>query len=175
MSSSRGFTLIELVIVIAIVAIVVSLGLPSIRTYLVNTQIRNAMESIQSGIRIARAEAVKRNAEVEFSVVGASDPSWQVKVVSDSSIVTSYNRAEGAKSVEATLNPASKTVVKFDGLGRVLNSGTDSLQQIDIGVPSASGLSDVRPLRVLIGAGGTVRTCDPKISTALIPPDPKAC
>lgn len=62
----RGFTLIELVIAISIIAILALLGLPAFGVFLDNQKIRAAVESTFGGLQLARVEAVKRNTPVEF-------------------------------------------------------------------------------------------------------------
>ena len=66
---SRGFSLIELMITLAVLGMLLAIGLPNMGTWLQNTQIRNAAESINSGLQFARAEAVKRNTTVRFQLV----------------------------------------------------------------------------------------------------------
>lgn len=66
----RGFTLIELVVVIAIIGILMTLGFPTFQTWLRNVQIRNAAEAIQNGLQLARTEALRRNEKVTYWAVG---------------------------------------------------------------------------------------------------------
>ena len=65
----RGFTLVELMIGIALLAIILAIGGPSFATWLQNTQIRNMSEAVKDGLQLARAEAVRRNARVRFQLV----------------------------------------------------------------------------------------------------------
>lgn len=64
-----GFTLIELMVTVAVLGLMLLAALPTIRDWMVNTEIRNATEAIANGLSRARAEAVKRNQEVIFSLV----------------------------------------------------------------------------------------------------------
>lgn len=70
---SRGFTLIEIAVTLAVLAILMYFGLPAMGEFLQNTQIRNAAESITHGMQMARAEAVRRNTPVRFQFVSALD------------------------------------------------------------------------------------------------------
>ncbi len=174
---SAGFTLIEMMIAIAIFAISLSLGVSSYRTWVQNTQIRNAAESIQNGVQRARAEAVKCNANVAFTMGAAS--SWNVTHVAAcgsaaaGSTVESRSSGEGSKNV--TVSAVDKdgnnaTTITFSNLGTVADPAT-ALAQIDL--TSSVAASDLRTLRVAIGRGGNARVCDPNLGTATT--DPRRC
>ena len=68
-SASRGFTIVELMIGVALLAIVLAIGGPGFATWMQNLQIRNMSEAMQNGIQLARAEAVRRNSQVRFQLV----------------------------------------------------------------------------------------------------------
>lgn len=71
---SRGFTLIEAVVVIAVIGLLVMAAGPSISTWIRNTQIRGIASSIHMGLMKARSEAIRRNQPVRFSLVSLTDP-----------------------------------------------------------------------------------------------------
>lgn len=56
----RGFTLVELVIALAVVAIVATIAVPSMRTFIQNTRILTETNNLITDIAFARSEAVKR-------------------------------------------------------------------------------------------------------------------
>jgi len=62
----RGFTLVELLVGLAVVALLALLGAPAMGTYLQNSKLANAAASYYSGIQTARAEAIRRNVETQF-------------------------------------------------------------------------------------------------------------
>lgn len=62
-----GFTLIELLITIALVVIVLAVGVPSMRTYIVNNRLKAVNAQLVSDLQFARAEAAARNAPVYLS------------------------------------------------------------------------------------------------------------
>ena len=65
----RGVTLIELMIGLAIVALVLFVAVPSFGIFLQNSQIRNAAGSVLDGLQLARNEAIRRNSPVRFQFV----------------------------------------------------------------------------------------------------------
>ena len=62
--SSQGFTLIELMIVVTLLALMMMLAAPSISIWLQNLKVRNVGESIVNGLQLARMEAIRRNTRV---------------------------------------------------------------------------------------------------------------
>lgn len=69
---ARGFTIVELAITLGIVAVMAMVAMPLVRDWMQNTAIRTAAESVASGLMRARSEAVRRNEEVRFSLVGGT-------------------------------------------------------------------------------------------------------
>lgn len=67
--TQRGMSLIELMIAVAVLAFLLLLGVPAFQNFLMNTKVRNAAENIQTGLQLARAEAVRRNTNVRFQLV----------------------------------------------------------------------------------------------------------
>jgi type IV fimbrial biogenesis protein FimT len=180
---SYGFTLIEMMIVIAIFSITLTFGVSSYRTWVQNSQIRNAAESIQNGIQRARGEAVKCNAKVAF-VLGAAT-SWQVIHVdacgdvlnggaAAGTTLESRSSKEGSKNVtvQAAVDKDGNdaTTITFNNLGTVADPAT-ALTQIDL--TSSVATPDLRNLRIAIGLGGNARVCDPALDAAST--DPRRC
>lgn len=60
-SKNKGFTVIELLIAVAVVAIVMSLALPSYRAILEKRQVTSGAEQVMAFLSTAQMEAVKRN------------------------------------------------------------------------------------------------------------------
>jgi type IV fimbrial biogenesis protein FimT len=64
MRKSRGLTLLELMAVIALVAILMTLAAPSFQGFTANQQVRSASGAITGALNYARSQAVTRNTDV---------------------------------------------------------------------------------------------------------------
>jgi type IV fimbrial biogenesis protein FimT len=187
---NRGFSLVELLIVVAVLGLVLMLGLPNISAWLQNTQIRNGAEAMISGLQLARTEALRRNRLVRFNLVdnltagcnlGTAGPDWIVSMADPSGncgadpsdavdpfILQKRSNQEGSPNAALA---ASDTGVIFNGLGAA--SGT---LQIDFSNPGGgacqTAAGPMRCLRVVVSSSGSVRMCDPAVTDAT---DPRAC
>ncbi|HEY9379822.1 MAG TPA: GspH/FimT family pseudopilin, partial [Burkholderiales bacterium] len=81
----RGFSLIELMIGLTLVAMLLTFGMPSFTVWLQNTRIRSAAEALQSGLQLARAEAVRRNTSTVFTLTNSAPITANVNSVTPSS------------------------------------------------------------------------------------------
>ena len=165
---ARGFSLIELMVALTIMAILVTLAMPLYRDWLANTQIRNATESISAGIRLTQAEAIKRNGQVEFRLTPATG--WEVRELVDDTVVQQHLFTSGSRNVTVVPTPAAATGIRFTGLGRMMadtQDGAERLTQVDV---TSGNATEPRPLRVVVGAAG-VRMCDPHFAST----DPTGC
>ena len=59
-----GFTLVELMIVLAVVSLLLGLGVPGFQRLLEATRIRTQVQQLMSDIVLTRSEAIKRNVQV---------------------------------------------------------------------------------------------------------------
>lgn len=168
--AQSGFSLIELMIGVVILGILASVAVPSFQTWLNNSQIRNAAESISNGLQRARAEAVGRNTNIEF--VLSADSSWVVRIAGVEDIET-RSANEGSKNVTATATPVGTTTVTYNNFGGVQAANQDAsvpFTRVDVDSTVLSA-AESRELRITIGLGGNVRMCDPGAPVG----SPRAC
>jgi type IV fimbrial biogenesis protein FimT len=170
-AGESGFTLIELMIGVGIMALVLGLAMPSYKSWIQNTQIRNAAESLLYGLQMARSEAVTRNVDINFTL-GTSGSKWTVgcqTAVVDVCPAVIYSHATGdGSSKSVTVSSASGTAVVFNNLGGMKSpTPVAPLTKISMNVdvdPAVLSAAESRDLRVTVDIGGNVRMCDPNVS-----------
>jgi len=168
-----GFSLIEMMITIAVIALLLAAGVPTMRGVIENGRIRAAGESWKYALTLARNEAVRRNAAIEF-VTSASG--WEVRRVADGAVLHQGADIEGVANLDVTFTPTGADRVTFDGFGRILDpnpDGSDPISQVDITSANPPNLAagNIHPLRLQVLEGGMTRLCDPAVALT----DPRAC
>lgn len=80
LKGSEGFTAIELMVVISIIAVLAALAGPSFSGLIERWRVRSAVEELQSMLYYARAEAIKRGGNVTLEPAsGGWTDGWEVK------------------------------------------------------------------------------------------------
>jgi len=182
-------TLIELMTGVAIMGLLLMIAAPSFTSFIQNRQIRTAAESILGGLQVARAEAIKSNAQAMFSLTTSIDDGCAVSgaganwVVSSSDpvgacgsgaqVIRKQPAAEGTKNAVVAATQGGVTQggqIVFSGFGRPTPNQPADIA-IDISNPTGgncgTGSSDMRCLRVVVSPGGMVRLCDPNVAYSL--------
>jgi len=63
---SRGFSLLELMVGVAILGILMAFAVPNLRDFFVNARVQTTAENFLAGVQKARAEAVAKNQDVQI-------------------------------------------------------------------------------------------------------------
>lgn len=181
MKKYSGFSLIELMIALAVLSIIISVGLPRMSVFFKgNRMVVNANDLI-AGLNIARSEAIKRNSRVSIcksanageatpscETAGGWDQGWFVFVegkdegnvfgaftATDGAILRINTGAEGAN---VTINADSTSIadyVTFTSRGAPKQRNGASQSGV-LRVCDERGLSNARG--VILNASGRVRT-----------------
>lgn len=169
---SCGFTLIELMVAIAVLAILLFVALPNFAVWMQNTQIRTAGEAVLNGMQLARAEAIRRNTAIQLQLDVSSG--WTARVLGTGEVIQSRLAGEGSAASAVTVTPADATKITFNGFGSLVtpnpDDGTPSIAVIKIDSPSIAA-ADSRDLCIVVGTGGSIRLCDPHVDVT----DTRSC
>jgi type IV fimbrial biogenesis protein FimT len=114
LAAAVGFTLIELMIALVILAILVVVGLPNMTDFVAEQRVRTAASDMVSEIAFARAKAVELSRRVIVEKLGSGwDQGWRI-----------YADVNGNGSYEAGTDTELK---RFDGFGLGAASKTGRL------------------------------------------------
>ncbi len=73
----RGFTLIELMVVVSLAALLLGLGVPSFTGFIATQRLKTAASDFSMSAIFARSEAIKRNADVTVTAVSGGAGGWK--------------------------------------------------------------------------------------------------
>lgn len=166
----RGFTLVELLVTITLLAILLSVALPSLSAWVRSAKTRTVAESLVNGLRSAQAAAVQTNRQVVFSLTNeqpaktstavANGRNWVVRTVplpgEDAEFVSGGSLGATADGVAITgvasicfnslgrpvANAAPGTTLKASG-GVTVSAGTCALP--DVASPTTYNIAQASP------------------------------
>lgn len=178
----NGFTLIELMVTLAIAAVLLVVGVPSFVEFQRNSELTSQTNSLVAALNAARTEAMKRNTNAYVIPSGTANKwrdGWIVFVDTNRSGVSyqagtdfmvltqSATPAYFDSSGTGTANEASSPYVMYNSSGYSTTSAgafgalTITLNRNDL--TGAALLQQTR--RIKIASTGRVRTCKPDSST----------
>lgn len=178
-----GFTLVELMVTISILAISLMIGVPSMAEWIRNNEVRAVANTLQNGVRSAQVEALRRSRQVVFVLTDAKpsaddeavtaktngkywatytvplDSSGEARELLDTGVVSDVG---GGVTITGPI------ALCFNTLGRLATNTAPGVTSANCQLPTSSAQHsfDVertgakRRLRVLVSVGGQVRMCD---------------
>lgn len=162
MRRAHAFTLLELMVAIAIVALVGALVRTSLSDSVSNAQVRSTAQQVFDAVQRARLEAIKRNASVGVTV-GASatvlNYATPAACTATTCITLGYGTAAGPG-----LSVAADAAFVFNSSGQV-----SDLANHVVNVTNARCATDGSCLRVEIKGGGFVKVCNPAQTNVTAP------
>lgn len=138
-----GFTAIELMVTLAVVAVLAALAAPSFQQLIATQRIKSVASALNESLWVARSEALKRNDKVAFNFTNSGDDTvvgdWKITQSSDGT-GTALLQQTGSPSVVSTTStcPSPSTsgnlLFVFNSSGRLTSGGSSSIK---LSVPSA--------------------------------------
>jgi type IV fimbrial biogenesis protein FimT len=147
---TSGFTMIEMIVTMTVFAILVALGVPSMTTWIRNNKVRTVTDSLQTGLRLAQAESLRRSRQVVFSLTNSTTPnfiplpavaggtSWAIWTLpsmttladEQPTFIQSGVLSNAASSQVTITTTGNVSTVCFNSMGRLVNNASANVTAI---------------------------------------------
>lgn len=124
MRNHKGFSLIELVIVVCLLIVIVAIAGLNLRSYTLNRNLRTAARNIVTDFNLCKSRAISENVryEIIFNVMGGNYTIQQFNNPATAVTKRPLDLSEGGTDitiVRAEFGPAQSSTVVFDTRGMV--------------------------------------------------------
>lgn len=120
--SSSGFTLIELMVTIAVLAIIVSIAAPNISTQLANQRVKSTTATLANALKEAKVESILRRQNVTIIYTNTSTPKT-IRLQAGGNDISSYSISDKSV-VTQSITPSSVTSIIFQPNKKIANNAT---------------------------------------------------
>lgn len=119
--SEKGFSMIELMVVIGLIGILIAIAAPSILDYSQNLDYRTTARSIASILRQAKSQAIKDNLEQRVVISSAG---YGIEAGNRAYDSTTWGSASNIKTIPSSVLITSITTLRFTPKGTASSVGS---------------------------------------------------
>lgn len=177
--AQRAFTLVEVMVVLALLALLMTFAVPGFRDFLRTSQLSSQTNTVIAALYAAKNEAIKHNSNSYFVPVDGADwaSGWMVFVDNDFNqtydLATDTLIMQGEPLPDIVRLEGSGTMdedepyISFNGSGYPrTKTGASGNASLSLQLKGVSGAELVRNSRfIVLAVTGRIRSCKPQSST----------
>lgn len=165
-----GFTLIELLLVVTVVAIVLGVGVPSLRGLIRSQKVTTTVNDFFMAINLARSEAIQRGTRVDLVPADAAGDwaqGWVVFIDGNGNqrpepgekVIFAHTATPGGVRIRASLTDSKVQYLAYNGTGRTRTNASGERTQF--GTFTVTLDDEVRKIK--LNFLGRARVCNPEV------------
>jgi type IV fimbrial biogenesis protein FimT len=182
--AAAGFTMIEALVTLGIFAILTALGIPAMRSWLADNQVRAVTDSLQNGLRLAQAESLRSSRQVVFALTNnavnsstalpvsaiANGSTWAIYTLpsmTDGSEAPNFIQSGILSSTNSgvAINSNGTAALCFNEVGRLISSANPALATVTGGATCTVPTTGTPPAQVFnITLTGADRPLEVKVA-----------
>lgn len=140
--NTAGFTLLELMVTIAVIIILATVGVPTFRTTIANSRIEATSNSLRNSFVMARNKAIETASRVAVNPVSMGDwNSWQI------------GSGQLQSAMDSTFVNSTNTSIEFTEDGSL---GEETLVYQVFSVCYTGSIAGIKPRAVVVSPGGLI-------------------
>lgn len=162
---SAGFTLIELMVALSLVALLLTVAIPSYQSLRQDQMVKAATQAVYTDMMLLKSEAIKRNQPLSLIVFNSGQNSWCYRIAIDagscSSCADSCSSVEGRKGGDASEFPGISLTASYSESATNIRPIAFSPRRGSMPSGNITLSADAYSMQVVSSNVGRVRTCAP--------------
>jgi type IV fimbrial biogenesis protein FimT len=168
---SGGYTVVELMTVLAIAVVLLAVGIPSFNTLLRSQKMTTTVNNFFAAVNLARSEAIHRGVRVDLVPADGVDwaNGWIVLIDQNGNqqadpgeqVIFSHGPVSAGIKIRSKFTDSKRPYVAYAGTGRTRTNANSHTPQLG----SWSFTLDDESRRIVINFLGRPRVCNPKVET----------
>jgi type IV fimbrial biogenesis protein FimT len=162
---NNGFTLIDLITTLSVLAIILAIGLPNLSSHIQQSRVKTATNSLLEAIQLTRIQAVSSSKRATLRKQNEWNEGWEIFIDQDNNgsrgsnenIVLQRDKLTG---VRITANRPIKNYVSYISTGESRNASGTNGGGFQAGTFTVCPTAKGKGVELILARGGRVRTVE---------------
>ena len=162
---NNGFTLIDLIITLSVLAILLAIGLPNFSSHIQQTRVKTATNSLFEAIQLTRGQAISSNKRTTLRKQNEWNEGWEIFIDKNNNGVRDINetivqRHEKLKGIKIITDSKLKNYVSYIGTGESRNASGSTAGALQMGSLKVCPIIKGKGYQLILARGGRVRVVE---------------